>query len=266
MNIKTIFASLLVCLMLSACSSSKKVLYFQDLTPGETQSQITSSWDIRIRPNDKIAIYVNSKDPLLMSLFNLPTVSRSIGSSSGVSSTSQGVASYTVDREGNIDFPVLGTIHVEGLTREEIVSYIKNELISKNLVKDPVVTVEFVNLAVSVLGEVVKPGRYSIDKDRVTILDALSMAGDLTIFGKRDKVMVLREESGVQKVYGVNLLSAEQVYSSPVYYLQQNDVVYVEPNGTKARESTVNGNNIRSASFWISLASLITSVTLIFVY
>ena len=116
------------------------------------------------------------------------------------------------------------------------------------------------NLNFSVMGEVNRPGQYKISKDKVTILDALSMAGDLTIYGKREKVLVMREENGKQHVYGINLCSGNNIYSSPVYYLQQNDVVYVEPNGTRARQSTVNGNNVRSTSFWISLASLLTSI------
>ena len=166
-------------------------------------------------------------------------------------------------RKRKIDFPVLGKIHVAGMKREEIAECIKNELIKENLVKDPVVTVEFANLCISVLGEVNSPGRFSIDRDRLTILDALSMAGDLTIYGNRSKVMVLRQEGDVQRVYGLNLTSGEHIYSSPAYYLQQNDVVYVEPNEVKARQSTVNGNNVRSTSFWISLASLLTSVAIL---
>ncbi len=264
MYIKKFLSLLLITIMLSACSAPKQILYFQDLQSGENEKEIASSWDIRVRPNDKVSILVNSKDPLLMDLFNLPIVSRQIGTSSG-NNNAQGISGYTVNKDGNIDFPVLGSIHIEGMTREEIASYIKQELKSKNLVKDPVVTVEFMNLTISVMGEVAKPGQYNINKDNVTILDALSMAGDLTIYGKREKVLVMREINGKQRTYNVNLCSAEQVYSSPVYYLQQNDVIYVEPNDTRTRQSTVNGNNIRSTSFWISLASLITSITLIFV-
>ena len=121
------------------------------------------------------------------------------------------------------------------------------------------------NLAISVLGEVGKPGRYNIDRDKITLLDAISMAGDLTIYGKRDNVYVMRNEGGKQTSYQVNLLSAQDVYSSPAYYLQQNDVIYVEPNSVRARQSTVNGNNVRSTSFWISLASLLTTITVLFV-
>ena len=251
-------------LCMSSCGSSKQVVYFQDMKPGETEIVLPEVKAITIRPEDKISIIVNSRDPQLTDLFNLPVLSRQLGQSfwSGGSSVRnpQGVSAYTVDADGEIDFPVLGKIHVAGMKREEIARYIKNELIKNNLVKDPVVTVEFANLCISVLGEVNSPGRFSIDRDQLTILDALSMAGDLTIYGNRSKVMVLRQEGDSQRVYGVNLTSGEHVYTSPAYYLQQNDVVYVEPNKVKARQSTVNGNNVRSTSFWISLASLLTSI------
>ena len=158
--------------------------------------------------------------------FNLPIISRQIGTRSGTSNN-QGISGYTINKDGDIDFPVLGHIHVAGMTREEIASYIKKELISKNLVKDPVVTVEFMNLTVSVLGEVANPGRFNIDKDKLTLLDALSMAGDLTVYGKRENVLVQREENGKKTLYQVNLNSGYDLYASPVYYLQQNDIVYV---------------------------------------
>ena len=247
---------------LSSCGSSKQVVYFQDLKPGETEIKLPEVKTITVRPEDKITIIVNSRDPQLTDLFNLPYVTRQLGITSTVYTTrnSQGVSAYTVDADGEIDFPVLGKIYVAGMKREEIAECIKNELIKENLVKDPVVTVEFANLCISVLGEVNNPGRFSIDRDRLTVLDALSMAGDLTIYGNRNKVMVLRQEGEVQRVYGLDLTSGNHVYTSPAYYLQQNDVVYVEPNAVKARQSTVNGNNVRSTSFWISLASLLTSI------
>lgn len=262
----TVLAGLFVgASVLSSCGTSKEVVYFQDMQPGTTEIRMTAPVEITIRPEDKISIIVNSRDPQLTDLFNLPYVARQLGVSTrnGGSSTygnNQGISGYTVDAEGNIDFPVLGKIHVAGMKREEIARHIKDELIANNLVKDPVVTVEFMNLCISVLGEVNNPGRFNIDRDRITILDALSMAGDLTIYGNRFKVMVMRQEGDVQRVYGVNLTSGKHIYTSPVYYLQQNDVVYVEPNNVRARQSTVNGNNVRSTSFWISLASLLTSI------
>ncbi len=247
-----------------SCSAPSQVTYFQDLRPGESEQKVVAATEIKVRPGDKLSIIVNSRDPQLSQLFNLPYVSRQIGqvsaSSSSVSGSSQGISGYTVDEKGMIDFPVLGKIEIAGKNREEIATFIKGELLAKNLVKDPVVTVEYMNLCISVLGEVTQPGRYSIDRDKVTVLDAISMAGDLTIYGKREKVLVLREENGVQHVYGINLCSAEHLYTSPVYYLRQNDVVYVEPNNVRARQSTVNGNNVRSTSFWLSLASFLTTI------
>ena len=221
MKIRYILFLLTVAFLLGSCATPK-VAYFTDLKRG-TAEQVLNPLEIRVRPEDKISILVNSKDPLL------------------------------------------GHIHVAGMTREEIASYIKEELVSKNLVKDPVVTVEFMNLTVSVLGEVASPGRFNIDKDKLTLLDALSMAGDLTVYGKRENVLVQREENGKQTLYQVNLNSGYDLYASPVYYLQQNDIVYVEPNSMKARQATVNGNNVRSASFWMSLASLLTTITVLIV-
>lgn len=250
-----------------SCSAPSQVTYFQDLRPGESEQKVVAATEIKVRPGDKLSIIVNSRDPQLSQLFNLPYVGQQIGQGSvtanATSGNSQGVSGYTVDEEGMIDFPVLGKIEIAGKNREEIAAFIKGELLAKNLVKDPVVTVEYMNLCISVLGEVAQPGRYSIDRDKVTVLDAISMAGDLTIYGKREKVLVLREENGVQHVYGINLCSAEHLYTSPVYYLRQNDVVYVEPNNVRARQSTINGNNVRSTSFWISLASLLTTVAVL---
>ncbi len=245
-------------LVLGACSTSKEITYFQDLRPGESELTLVSPTEIKIMPKDKLSILVNSQDLRLTNLFNLPVASQQIGQETS-SSSSRGVSGYTVDSNGNIDFPVLGAIHIEGMTREEVAAHIKKELQSQ----EPVVTVEYMNLTVSVMGEVNKPGRYNIEKDHVTILDALSQAGDLTIYGKRNKVLVLRNEEGKQRVYGVDLRSASHLYSSPAYYLLQNDVVYVEPNDTKARQATVNGNNVRSTSFWLSLASLLTTIAVL---
>lgn len=249
-------------LALVACSTSKEISYFQDLCPGESELTLAAPMEIKIQPKDKLSILVNSQDLRLTNLFNLPIVSQQVGQESS-SGTNRGLSGYTVDSKGDIDFPVLGGLHVQSMTREEVAVYIKKELQSHDLIKDPVVTVEFMNLSVNVMGEVNRPGRYNIDKDHLTILDALSQAGDLTIYGKREKVLVLRNENGKQRVYGINLCSADHLYSSPVYYLQQNDVVYVEPNDTKARQSTVNGNNVRSTSFWISLASLLTTISVL---
>lgn len=265
MQIKNILQLLLTVILLSSCGSSKQINYLADLQAGDT-TIIPKASMIRVKPEDKLTIIVNSRDPQLANLFNLPIITQRAGqTTTTTTSINNEVSAYTVDTHGDIDFPVIGKIHIAGMNREEIAAFIKNELVTKKLVKDPVVTVEFTNHAVSILGEVNKPGRYGIDRDKVTILDALGMAGDLTIYGRRENVLVLREENGKQIPYKINLCSGRELLTSPAYYLQQNDVVYVEPNTVRARQSTVNGNNVRSSSFWFSLASLLTTVVVLIV-
>lgn len=247
-----------------SCVSVKDVAYFQDLEPGVAE-YTGSPPEITVRPSDRISIVVNSKDPQLANLFNLPIVSNRIGLSSTEQSLTSGglqISSYTIDERGDIDFPVVGKVQVAGLTRSGIAARIKERLINGDLVKDPVVTVEFMNLGFSVLGEVNRPGRFYINQDRITLLEAIGMAGDLTIYGNRTTVTLLREEGDRQIPYRIDLTSARQLYASPAFYLQQNDVLYVEPNTVRARHSTVNGNNVRSTSFWLSLASLLTTIAL----
>ena len=202
--------------LLSSCATPKEVVYFQDLQQTDGTLAAVQAKEIRVRPDDKISIIVNSRDPQLTDLFNLPYVSRQLGQTlRSVTSTygqSQGVSGYTVDSDGNIDFPVLGKIHVEGMTREEIGRCIKDELVGQDLVKDPIVTVEFMNLTVSVMGEVAKPGRYAIERDRITILDALSMAGDLTIYGRRDAVMGVLPPAERPRVRGAERREGARVH------------------------------------------------------
>lgn len=264
MTHRTIFTILAAAMtgiaILGSCAVAKQVPYFQDILSDSTLAIIPEPVPIRLEPEDKISILVNSRDPQLMMLFNLPVVQRYVGSDNPSLSNNTSLTGYTIDGNGDIDFPVLGKIHLAGMTREEAAVYIKEQLVSNNLIKDPVVTIEYMNLTVSVLGEVNKPGRYSIDKDRVTIFDALSMAGDLTIYGLREHVTVMREVDGVQKIYEVNLTSAQEVFSSPVFYLRQNDFIYVEPNKMRANQATVNGNSFLSSSFWISIASILVSI------
>lgn len=260
-----IFLSLLLMASLGGCMPVGKIAYFQDLHPG-VMEQTAMPLEIKVRPNDKISIIVNSKDAELSNLFNLPVVSQRIGMSVGSSLNygNQQISGYTVNEAGEIDFPVVGKINVEGLTRTQIAAHIKQTLIDEDLVKDPVVTVEFMNLGYSVLGEVNKPGRFAMERDKITLLDAIGLAGDLTIYGKRDAVYVLRDENGAQVSYRIDLTSAKKMYASPAFFLQQGDVVYVEPNTVRARQSTVNGNNVRSTSFWISLTSLLVTIAVLF--
>lgn len=261
---KHLFFIIAAVMLLSSCNTSKRITYFQDIQDYTDASAETTppAPEIRLRPDDKISIIVNSKDPELTAMFNLPYTTRILGSTNeNISSTNQGTSGYIVKRDGTIDFPVLGAIPAGGKTREELSAYVKNELISQGLVNDPVVTVEFMNLQFSVMGEVRTPGSYKITRDYVTILDALSLAGDLNINGKRENVLVLRPDSiGKLTAYTVDMRSFASVQNSPVYYIHQNDYIYVEPNKKKANESTVNANTVQSAAFWISVASFLASV------
>ncbi len=255
-------AVLLILLMSVGCSTPKDVAYFQDVS--QTVLPVEKSRPIRIEPSNRLSIIVKSKDPELSNLYNLPVSSNRLGEAAGQYS-SDGMSVYTVDAEGKIDFPVLGDLKVEGMTRGELASFIKGELIGKGLVKDPVVTVELLDASFSVMGEVNRPGRFPIDKDRLNILEALSIAGDLTIQGRRENIIVAREEADGVHTYRLDLTNMNELLSSPAYYVKQGDVVYVEPNDVRKRQTTVNGNNLLSWSFWVSVASLLTSIAVLIV-
>lgn len=244
---------------LTACHSEKKIVYFQDSNE-DSRIQMQALRVVRVRPSDKIAIIVKCEDPEASSLFNQFTINQIMGSTQRVSVTgSNGIVGYTVDADGNIDFPVLGKLHVADLTRQEIANLIKDELDKQGQARNASVTVEFVDLGVTVLGEVKSPGRVNINRDSYTLLDAIAAAGDLTIDARRD-ITITRIEGDTVKNYMVDLRDQHNVYSSPAFYLSQNDVIYAAPTAKKARTSTVNGNTILSASFWVSIASLIASV------
>lgn len=253
----------------SSCSTPQNVAYFQN-AKDVSGMFLQSEQPFRLRPKDKINIVVSSTDPMLVQQFNLTSVTtnlRALGTSlapqttfANSSSGNSQILAYTVDEQGDIDFPVLGKIAVEGRTRQEIAAYLRRRLIERDLVKDPIVIVEYVNLGVVVLGEVNRPGRIDVGKDYFTILDAIAAAGDLTINGKRENVMVCREEDGEDQTYFINLCDRQDVLNSPAYYLQQNDVVYVTPNAKRLRDSNTSGNTFNQPGFWISLASLFTTI------
>lgn len=260
LNFHHILASFVVLLASASCSTPKDVVYFQDLTNDNTYKGYQQT--ITIKPADKLSILVHSRDQQLVDLFNLPYTPRVLGSTATYNrGTNQGVSVYTVSPEGNIDFPLLGEVHVEGMTRLEVAGVIKGMLISNDYVRDPVVTVELTNGIVSVLGEVARPGSFTIDRDDMTILDALGLAGDLTIYGRREDVKLIRSNGEKQETYIICLLDAQQLRNSPAYFIQQDDVIYVDPNNTRIRQSTINGNTLLTPSFWISLASLATTIT-----
>lgn len=259
-----------VALLLASCSTPKNVTYFPELADG-TVVQASRILDIRVRPEDKLSVVVSTQDPGLSSLFNLVQIQNRLGQTTsstvgapGNTSSSE-VSYYTVDSAGDIVFPVLGKIHIAGLTRREVAEKITADLVRADLVKDPIVTVEFANTGISVIGEVKSPGRYEFNKDHLTVVDAIAMAGDLTLNGMRDNILVMRDNGGGERqAYRVSLLDAQSLASSPVYYLQQDDVIYVEPNDKAKRETTPNGNTPYTPSFWVSIGSFaVTIATLI---
>jgi polysaccharide export outer membrane protein len=252
---KAIFIWCVLILVCGGCASQKEVLYLQDVDPLK-QQVISQNYEMIIHRDDLLAIMVNSKDPDLAIPFNMPLTTYQLGTSGG-SYGVQRVLGYLVDAEGNIDFPILGKIKVEGQTRLQLTNLIKNRLIKEELIKDPIVTIQFMNFKVSVIGEVARPGSFTISGDRVTLLEALSMAGDLTIYGKRDRVAVIRERDGKRTTLFHDLRSAD-IFDSPCYYLQQNDIVYVEPNKARSGQSEINQNN--SVGVWLSAVSILTSV------
>lgn len=207
---------------------------------------------------DMISIIVSSRNPQLAAIFNLPLVNYQAGSEIAAN-TSQKLLGYVVDNDGYIDFPILGKIMVNGMTRWELSETIKSLLLDKGYLNDAVVTVEFMNFKVSVLGEVNSPGTYTIQGDKVTVLQALSMAGDLTIYGKRGNVTVMRELEGKRTFYNIDLCSVD-LFKSPAYNLQQNDIIYVEPSQEKARQSTIDDKGLRMTSIIVSSGSLLISL------
>ena len=243
---------LLSIVLLAGCGTPANIVYFQDAPHNEELSPLKVEY-IRLQPTDQISIVVNSRDPQVASMFNLPYYGKRLadsqsltGSGGNMNAGAQSISGYTVDSHGDIDFPVLGKIHLAGLTREEAENSIKTLLLESRQIKDPVVIVEFMNLGFSVLGDVSRPGRYKIDRDRFTLFDALSLAGDLTINGQREDVALVRHEADHDVLYRLNLLDIKQIYDSPAFYVQQGDVIYVTPNEKRQRESTINGNNVRS--------------------
>lgn len=256
---------LIICLIacLTACKTSEKINYLQNVEPGVTQP-IESRQSIIIQPKDMLSIIVSTKDPELAAIFNLSVQANRAGVPIFSTAYNQYLSGYVVDNNGDIDFPVLGKIHAAGLSRWALQEKIVQELTERDLLKDMVVTIEFMNFKVSVLGEVKNPGTYSIEGDKVTILEAIAMAGDLTIYGLRDEVYVIREENGERQNFKLDLRSKD-IFNSPAYYLRQNDIIYVQPNEVRAGQSTINQNSVRSISLWLSITSLLTSIAILVV-
>ena len=241
---------------LASCNPQtyKKINYLQDVRQDTTMTMKVNK-GIIIQPQDQLSIIVSSQNPTMAVPFNLSVSTFYTGSELSASGSSQRITGYVVNNEGDIQFPLLGALHVAGLNRWELQDLIRDKLDASGLLKEAVVTVEFLNFKVSVLGEVTAPGTYSVTGDKITILQALALARDLTIYGQRENVQVIREQNGKRQIYVMDLTSSA-IFDSPAYYLQQNDVVYVTPSKVRAGQGEINENYFKSGSFWISLASI----------
>lgn len=244
-----------IALIATSCGPAKDVVYMQDL-PTNAILTLQEGWELKLQPGDKVDIIVHSRDEELAKMFNL---SRPVSTGNTTSRPTY----YTVDKNGKIDMPILGPITVEGLTRMEVAQQVKYRLLSGNLLRGPSVIVDFPDMAYYIIGES-GVGRHVFPTDKVNLLEALSMSGDLSISGKRTNILVLRTENGKQVPYRVDLTSTDDVYSSPAYYIQQNDMIYVEPTQVKANQSTANGNSYLTPSFWMSMFSFATTLVILF--
>ena len=262
MRFRRIAAIAAIAVVTAGCATStyKKIDYLQDLEQEITLS-MKENQGILIQPQDQLSIIVSSRDPELSALLNKPSATYQAGSEiTSTEGSNRRIVGYVVDNNGDLEFPMLGKIHAAGLNRWQLQDIIKEDIIAKGIILDPLVTVEFMNFRISVMGEVKNPGTFNVNSDKITLLRALSLANDLTIYGRRDNVTVIREQNGKREIYKVDLRSSD-MFDSPAYYLQQNDVVYVYPNSVRAGQSTINENYFRSGSFWISLTSVAVTVT-----
>ena len=235
---------------LSSCVSKKDIVYFQN--DAIEQEKVSNSFKTMIKPDDLLQITITALDIEAVRPFNLTTINFATASNRAVGQGQQ--QNYLVDTKGEIDFPVLGKIKVGGLTRNETINLLKSKL-SPDYIKDPNVNIRIANYKISVLGDVRRPGSYNIPNERITILDALAMAGDVNISGQRNNVLIIREDAGEKMQYRVDLRS-NKLLTSPAYYLQQNDVVYVEPNYASVQSASSNSNT----TLFISLTGLIITI------
>ncbi len=248
-----IFSFLLLSLLLGACSTPKDVAYFQgidDLTASQIE-QMNQTYVSKICTDDVLTITVTAWDPTVTTPFNPPVYAYATQGEVNVGSASQ-LHTYLVNQEGDINFPVLGRLHVEGMRKQEL-SKLMEEKISK-YIKEPIVNIQIVNFKVTLLGEVARPGALSVRNDRLSILDAIGQSGDLTINANRKNIMIIRDDNG-QKTHGRIDLTDPTLFASPYYYLRQNDVVYVEPNDAKKK----NANYSQAEQYKLTIFSTILS-------
>ncbi|GGG48523.1 polysaccharide biosynthesis/export family protein [Bizionia arctica] len=252
-NFKHILKNTVAIILLAtslSCVTSKEIIYFQD-EPLNALNAVAINSEIAYKPNDLLTINVSAIDPATVMPFNLPVITNS-----STSLDSRGeirMQTYIIDQDGNIDFPVLGTLKLGGLTREQATLMFKKQI--SEFVKDPIINIRLTNFTVTVLGEVNNPGTYIVEEERISFIEALGLAGDLTIHGIRNNIFLIREENGVKRFTKFDLTSIN-VVNNPNYYLQQNDILYVEPNSAKIRSASYNQNYVLIISAVGTLATI----------
>ncbi len=254
------FPFILISLVFTSCSQQKNIAYFYGIesTSADSINQyFNKAHEALIGAGDLLSITVTALDPLAVAPFNLPLVSYATPGSNVMYSQPQ-MQGYLVDINGNVNFPVIGTLKLSGLTKSQAINHVNEKLLP--YLKNPIVTIQFMNYKITVLGEVSRPGQYAINNERVTVLDALGMAGDMTIYGRRNNLLITRETNGKLEFVRLNLNNAD-AFKSSYYYLQQNDVIYVEPNAVKSIASQNISLYISSISALATTFSIIYSIS-----
>lgn len=244
-----------LCMTLGSCGSSKQIAYFQN---ADSLSYAASKglFDAKIMPKDLLTITVSTTDPKAATPFNL-SVTNTLNATGYLSTGAGSLQTYLVDNDGFINFPVVGQLNVGGMTKRQCENYIRDKILPyMSKTENPIVTVKMASFKVTVAGEVKAPGVFNVDQEKISVIEALARAGDLTIYGKRGNVLLIREDAtGEKSVHRLNLNDANLI-NSPYYYLQQNDYLYVEPNSVQAKNSAIGS----STTIWISVVSILTSV------
>ena len=252
---------IIIAFALSACHSQKNIIYFQNIGEnGDVLNKAVKQYEPKIMSGDMLSIVVSALDPASAALFNLPVVSYASPNSDQLYSQAV-LQTYLVNKDGSIDFPVLGKMKIGGLLKSEVISMLQTSL--EPYLKNPIVNIKITNYKVSVLGEVTRPGAYNINNERVTFLEALALAGDLTIYGKRKNVLIFRENNNGEKKIAKIDLTTDEIFNTDYYYLQQNDIIYIEPNKTKSNTASYNQNRpvfVQAAATAISMVALIYSI------
>lgn len=259
MKLKLVSVVALFMWLLSACSVPKDVAYFQgiDSATAEQIEQMSQTYTARICTDDMLTITVTAWDPTVVTPFNPPAFS--YGQQAEVeTATNTQLQTYLVDTDGNINFPVLGKIHAEGLTKQQLRDLLQEKI--RIYVADAMVNVQIINYKVTILGEVARPGRLTVPNERLSILDALGSVGDLSINANRKNILVVRDNHGKKEFARLDITQPD-IFTSPYFYLQQNDLVYVEPNNAKKRNSRYSAAQQYSVTVFSSVLSAISVIT-----